>query len=80
MQASSEEIKAAFKRKALLYHPDRSHHPRASTRFITLQKAYEILKDRSTRAEYDKALLHKLFVEVISLYQSFCIVFTQKSQ
>ena len=37
----------------------------ATRRFQAVQHAYEVLKDEGLRAEYDKALLHRLYLEVI---------------
>lgn len=51
--AKDSEIKAAFKRKALKYHPDRNQDPRAKDWFQIIQQAYEVLSDCETRATYD---------------------------
>lgn len=63
--ATSAEIKQAWRKQALLHHPDR--HPdrdvEAKQRFQAIQHAYEILRDAVLRAEYDKELLHRLFLE-----------------
>ena len=65
LQASADEIKQAWKKQVLLYHPDRHpHREEANSRFLDIQHAYEILKDSVLRAEYDKELLHRLYLEV----------------
>ena len=61
-QATEDEIKAAWRKQALLLHPDRQRGD--SQAFQALQQAYECLSDRASRAEYDKALLHRLYLEV----------------
>lgn len=65
MQATDEEIRQAFRRRARETHPDRHlDDPLATPRFQSLQHAYEILKDPVLRNEYDRALLHTLALEV----------------
>src|SRR5688572_24995396 len=57
-KSSGTEIKKAFRRKALLIHPDKS---KTNTKedFIELYEAYAILCDKKKRDKYDK--LHDLF-------------------
>ena len=53
--ASFEEIKRAFRVKAMDCHPD--HHagdPEAEKKFKELAEAYEVLKDSNKRATYDR--------------------------
>jgi curved DNA-binding protein CbpA len=52
--AGPQEVKAAFKRLALLYHPDRSDHPQATQRMQALNEAFEVLGDPEKRACYDR--------------------------
>jgi len=50
-----DEIKKAYKRLALLRHPDKCpDDPKASENFQTLNKAYSILSDPKKRARYDE--------------------------
>lgn len=52
--ASSEEIKAAYRRLALQYHPDRNAgDKRAEERFKEISEAYATLRDPELRARYD---------------------------
>ncbi|ODH27719.1 hypothetical protein ACO22_04105 [Paracoccidioides brasiliensis] len=53
--ATEEEIKKAYKKKALEYHPDRNYgNVEASTAiFAKIQAAYEVLSDPQERAWYD---------------------------
>ncbi len=52
--ASSEEIKAAFRRLARRYHPDVSTEPDAEERFKEINEAYAVLSDADKRAAYDR--------------------------
>lgn len=52
--ASYEEVRAAYKRLAIITHPDRSEHPRATQRMQLLNEAYEVLSDLEKRAQYDR--------------------------
>ena len=52
--ASAEEVKRAFRRLAMQYHPDRNSEPGAETRFKEINEAYEVLSDSERRAAYDR--------------------------
>ncbi|KAI1646200.1 DnaJ-domain-containing protein [Daldinia loculata] len=54
-QASDEEIKKAYRRKALELHPDRNYGDveNATQKFAEVQAAYEVLSDPQERAWYD---------------------------
>ncbi|EXJ89782.1 hypothetical protein A1O3_02849 [Capronia epimyces CBS 606.96] len=53
--ASDDEIKKAYRRKALELHPDRNYGnvEHATTLFAEIQSAYEVLSDPQERAWYD---------------------------
>ncbi len=56
--ASEEEIKRAYRRLALRYHPDRNRgDKRAEQRFKEISEAYAVLMDPAKRREYDRARL-----------------------
>lgn len=52
--ATPEEIKRAFRRLAMQYHPDRNKEPGAEQRFKEINEAYEVLSDPQKRALYDR--------------------------
>jgi hypothetical protein len=52
--AEPEVIEAAYKRLARKYHPDLNADPRAAERMKELSAAYDVLRDRDRRAEYDR--------------------------
>jgi DnaJ-class molecular chaperone len=54
--ASSHEIKVAYRKAALLNHPDKNPHDleAAEQRFIKIAAAYEVLSDPGRRAHYDR--------------------------
>ncbi|CAK9072235.1 unnamed protein product [Durusdinium trenchii] len=51
--ASAAEVKAAFKRQALVLHPDKGGSKEAFQRAL---RAFEVLSDDSSRSEYDQRL------------------------
>ncbi|XP_071043660.1 dnaJ homolog subfamily C member 10 isoform X1 [Parasteatoda tepidariorum] len=51
--ADDREIRKAFKKLALKLHPDKTQGKDTHDQFITINKAYEVLKDESTRKKYD---------------------------
>ncbi|EAN79082.1 chaperone protein DNAj, putative [Trypanosoma equiperdum] len=51
--ASQDEIKAAYKKLALEFHPDRNHDPGAEEMFKNISEAYNIIGNKTRRKEYD---------------------------
>ncbi|MCX6733136.1 MAG: DnaJ domain-containing protein [Candidatus Roizmanbacteria bacterium] len=52
--ATEAEIKAAYRKQALQWHPDRNKSPEASTKFKEINKAYEVLSDANKKQMYDQ--------------------------
>ncbi|XP_077450389.1 dnaJ homolog subfamily B member 9-like [Stigmatopora argus] len=52
--ASERQIKKAFHKLALKYHPDRNKGPDAEVKFREIAEAYETLSDDKRRREYDQ--------------------------
>ena len=52
--ASEEEIKSAFRKKAKEFHPDINKSPDAPEKFKEAQEAYACLSDKENRAKYDQ--------------------------
>lgn len=57
--ATQEEIKAAYRKNALQYHPDKNQgNPEATEKFKKISQAYEILGDEEKRRQYDQYGTH----------------------
>ena len=52
--ASAEEVKRAFRKLAMQYHPDRNKNADSEQRFKEINAAYEVLSDQERRAAYDR--------------------------
>src|SRR5215470_13512698 len=53
--AADGELKSAFRKLAMKWHPDRNPGDKSSeTRFKEINEAYEVLKDPNKRAAYDR--------------------------
>jgi molecular chaperone DnaJ len=51
---SDEDIKKAYRRLALQFHPDRNNAPEATERFKEATEAYQVLSDTEKRQLYDR--------------------------
>ncbi len=52
--ASDAEIKAAYRKAALEWHPDRNKDPKASEKFKEVTEAYEVLSNPQKKQNYDQ--------------------------
>jgi molecular chaperone DnaJ len=53
-EATEADIKKAYRKLAMEYHPDRNSAPEAEARFKEITEAYEVLRDPQKRAAYDR--------------------------
>ena len=52
--ATDEQVKKAYRKLAMEYHPDRNGNPGAHEHFKEINEAYEVLSDPQKRAYYDR--------------------------
>jgi molecular chaperone DnaJ len=52
--AGSEDLKKAYRKLAMEYHPDRNKDEDATEKFKEATRAYEVLSDENLRARYDR--------------------------
>lgn len=52
--ASSAEIKSAYRKLALEWHPDRNKSPQANDKFKEINEAYAVLSDSTKKQQYDQ--------------------------
>ena len=58
--ATTKDVRSAYKKLALVLHPDKNDSPDAEVQFRQLAAIYEVLKDKTKREMYDKVLVEGL--------------------
>ncbi|KAJ3683971.1 hypothetical protein LUZ61_013135 [Rhynchospora tenuis] len=71
--ANASEIKRAYYKLSLKYHPDKNPDPDSKKLFVKIANAYEILRDESTRQQYDYAIAHpeEVFYNTAQYYRAY---------
>ncbi|RLN91294.1 hypothetical protein BBJ28_00018276 [Nothophytophthora sp. Chile5] len=59
--ATCDQIKKAYRKLALVYHPDKSNTASHVDLFKEMTAAYNVLSDESARAKYDRELVYSRF-------------------
>ncbi len=54
--ATDDDVRRAYRRLALQFHPDRSDAPDAEERFQAINEAHQVLSGASTRIDYDRCI------------------------
>ena len=70
INASNEDIKKAFRKLSLKYHPDHNKENDAEEKFIKLFEAYEILKEPYKRNAYNELLNNSVYNDVKTNYEN----------
>lgn len=52
--ASAAELKSAYRKQAMQWHPDRNKSPEAETKFKEINEAFQILGDPKKKVQYDQ--------------------------
>jgi molecular chaperone DnaJ len=61
--ATTEEIKKAYRVLAMRHHPDRNLDENSEARFNAIKTAYELLSDPQKRAEYNQSLNNRIIID-----------------
>ena len=81
-KASAEDLKKAYRKLAMQYHPDKNpNNKEAEHKFKEISEAYDVLKDDQKRAAYDR-FGHGAFENATRFGNAICTSFetSQKCQ
>ena len=53
INASDLEIKKAYHKQAIIWHPDKNKDPQAKEKFQSISQAYQVLSNKNSRMHYD---------------------------
>jgi hypothetical protein len=62
-QASEGEVKRAYRRLAIVFHPDKNQSPESLSLFQEINEAHEILSDPFKRQQYDQVFFGSFIIE-----------------
>jgi len=75
--ATADLIKAAYRKKAAQYHPDKNPSPDAAARFREAQEAYEVLSDTERRKAFDDYRQRSLIEDPLAVAQDISAKYIQ---
>ena len=67
--ATDDEIKKAYRKMAVKWHPDKNKSPEAEEKFKDIAMAYDVLKDKKKRDLYGRFLLQITKMVYRTLYE-----------
>jgi len=76
--ASPATIRAAYRKQAARYHPDRNPAPTAAAQFRAVQAAYEVLSDARRRRDYDETRRRSLLADPLATAREIFGAFLQR--
>ena len=68
--ATDDEIKKAYRKMAVKWHPDKNKSPEAEEKFKDIAMAYDVLKDKKKRDLYGRFLLQITKMVYRTLYDT----------
>lgn len=77
--AAPDLIRAAYRKKAAQYHPDKNQSPDAPVRFREAQEAYEVLSDPARRKAYDEHRQRSLIEDPLPVARELAGQYIQKA-